>query len=194
MKFKFIFNLAALGCLGLILAGCETAESLNPFAKKKPLPACPKVQLLKDTDIITAYRAGPGRDITDIRFEAELRGFTGECEYIGEKGVYSKVNVTIKVGFDITRGPAEKSRATNVSYFVAMPEFYPRPQGRKVFTTRVNFPENRNSMRVIDEAVEVSIPITKSRPGPGSKIYIGFQLTPEQIKFNREKRRVPSIR
>mgnify|MGYP001162144344 FL=1 len=194
MKFKFLFNLAALGCLGLILTGCESAKELNPFAKKKPLPACPKVQLLKDTDTITAYRAGPGRDITDIRFEAELKGFTGECEYIGKKGVYSKVNVTIKVDFDISRGPAEKSRSTNVSYFVAMPEFYPKPQGHQVFTTRVTFPENRNSMWIIDEAVEVSIPITKSRPGPNSKIYIGFQLTPEQIKFNREKQRVPGIR
>ncbi len=194
MEFRFLFNLAALGCLGLILAGCESADVLNPFGKKKPTPACPKVQLLKDTDSVTAYRAGPGRDITDIRYEAELKGFTGECEYIGEKGIYSKVIVSLKVGFDITRGPAEKSRSTNVSYFVAMPEFYPKPQGRQVFTTKVVFPENRNSMRIIDEAVEVSIPITKSRPGPGSKIYIGFQLTPEQIKFNREKQRVPSIR
>ena len=194
MKFSFAFNLAALGCLGLILAGCESASELNPFAKKKPLPACPKVQLLKDTDSITAYSAGPGRDITDIRYEAELKGFTGECEYIGKKGIYSKVNVTLKVGFNITRGPAEKSRSTNVSYFVAMPEFYPKPQGRQVFTTKVTFPENRNSMQILDEEIEISIPISKSRPGPTSKIYIGFQLTPEQIKFNREKQRVPNIR
>ena len=194
MKFSFAFNLAALGCLGLILAGCESASELNPFAKKKPLPACPKVQLLKDTDSITAYSAGPGRDITDIRYEAELKGFTGECEYIGKKGIYSKVNVTLKVGFNITRGPAEKSRSTNVSYFVAMPEFYPKPQGRQVFTTKVTIPENRNSMQILDEEIEISIPISKSRPGPTSKIYIGFQLTPEQIKFNREKQRVPNIR
>jgi len=194
MKFRFIFNLAALGCLGLILTSCESADILNPFGKKKPLPACPIVQLLKDTDTITAYRAGPGRDITDIRYEAELKGFTGECEYIGKKGIYSKVIVTIKVGFNITRGPAEKSRATNVSYFIAMPEYYPKPQGRQVFTTRVIFPENRNSMQIVDEAVEVSIPITKSRSGPDSKIYIGFRLTPEQIKFNREKQRIPRIR
>ncbi|MBT3990435.1 MAG: hypothetical protein HON14_10260 [Rhodospirillaceae bacterium] len=186
-----------LGGLSLVLAACGSApdmSDLNPFGKKYPVPACPKIQLLKDTDTITAYRPGPGRDITDIRFEADLKGFTGECEYVGKDGVYSAVNVTLKVGFDISRGPAEKSRTTDVSYFIAIPEFYPKPAGRQLFTAKVRFPENRNTMRILDEEVEISIPLNTSRKGPGSKIYIGFQLTPEQISFNRQKRQVPKIR
>jgi len=188
------FKWAALGCLGLMLAGCGLASDINPWAKKYGLPACPKIQLLKDTDTITAYRKGPGRDITDIRFEADLKGFTGECEYIGEKGVYSAVKVTLKVGFDISRGPAETRRTTSVSYFVAIPEFYPKPAGRNVFTAKVTFPENRNTMRIVDEEVEILIPLTKTRKGPGSKVYIGFQLTPDQLAFNRQKRQIPKIR
>ncbi len=191
---KYKGNLAAFGFLGLMLAGCSSAADINPWANKTVIPACPKIQLLKDTDIITAYRNGPGRDITDIRYEADLKGFTGECEYIGKKGVYSEVKVVLKVGFDISRGPAEPSRTTSVSYFVAIPEFYPHPAGRNVFTTKVLFPENRNTMRVIDEEVEISIPLTKTRNGPGTKVYIGFQLTPEQLAFNRQKRQIPKIK
>jgi hypothetical protein len=189
-----ILKLGMFGCLVLILAGCESAPDLNPWANKHPLPACPRIQLLKDTDTITAYRAGPGRDITDIRFEADLKGFAGECEYVGKDGVYSAVNVTLKVAFDITRGPAEKGRTIDVAYFVAVPEFYPKPAGRQDFTARVSFPENRNSIRIIDEEVEISIPLSATRKGPGSKIYIGFQLTPDQIEFNRQKRQTPRAR
>jgi hypothetical protein len=191
---KNILKMTALGFLVLGLTGCGVSKSINPFGDNRPIPACPKVQLLKDTDTITVYRAGPGRDITDIRFEAELKGFTGECEYIGKKGVYTAVKVILKVAFDITRGPAEKSRSTAVSYFIAIPEFYPKSAGRNIFTAKVRFPENRNTMRIVDDDVEISIPLTKTRRGPGSKVYIGFQLTPEQLEFNRQKRRIPRIR
>jgi hypothetical protein len=189
-----IFKLAVFGCLVLMLTGCESTADLNPWANKHPVPACPRIQLLKDTDTITTYRAGQGRDITDIRFEADLKGFAGECEYVGKDGVYSAVNVTLKVAFDITRGPAEKGRTIEVTYFVAIPEFYPEPAGRQNFTAKVNFPENRNSIRFIDEEVEISIPLSVERKGPRSKIYIGFQLTPDQIEFNRQKRQTPRAR
>ncbi len=185
---KRAIKLAVLTGLGLVLAGCGSAQDINPWAKKYPVPACPKIQLLKDTDTITVYRSGPGRDITDIRYEADLKGFAGECEYIGEKGVYSAVKVTLKVGVEISRGPAEKSQLVGVSYFVAIPEFYPKPEGRQVFTAKVKFPENRNTMRILDEEVELSIPLNKTRKGPGTKVYIGFPLTPEQLEFNRQKR------
>lgn len=191
---KQLFKMAAFGFLGLVLVGCSTADTINPWAKKYPIPACPKIQLLKDTDTITAYRPGPGRDITDIRYEADLQGFKGECEYIGEKGVYSAVNIVLKVGFKVTRGPAEKSRFTDVSYFVAIPEFFPSPAGRNIFTTKVRFPKNRNTMQIIDDEVEISIPLNASRKGPGTKVYIGFQMTPEQLDFNRQKRQMPYIR
>ena len=194
MNVRHNLNLTALACFGLLLSACDTAKELNPWASKYPIPACPKVQLLKDTDTITTYRSGPGRDITDIRYEADLKGFKGECEYIGKDGVYSSVKVTLKIGFDISRGPAEKSRVIDVQYFIAMPEFFPKPQGRQVFTARATFPPNRNTMRIVDDDVEISSPITKTRKGPSSKIYIGFQLTPEQLKFNRQKRRVPGVR
>lgn len=188
-----IIKFVTLGCLLLVLSGCETPSKINPWADKKPVPACPTIQLLKDTDMIVAYRPGPGRDITDIRFEAELKEFTGECEYIGKKGVYSSVNVVLKVGFDITRGAAEKSSLIDVSYFIAMPEFYPKPAGRNIFRVRVAFPDNGNAVKILDEEVEISIPLSGSRKGPGSKIYIGFQLTPDQIEFNRRERQTPRV-
>jgi len=192
-KFKNIFKIAIFCFTALTVAGCEAAKDLNPW-ESYPVPPCPKIQLLKDTDVITVFRSGVGRDITDIRYEAEVNGFTGNCEYIGKKGLYSKVKLVIKVEFEITRGPAAQSRLINFSYFVAIPEFYPKPSGRKIFVVKVKFPENRNTVRIVDEEVEISIPLNGSRKGPGSEIYIGFQLTPDQLKLNRQNRQTPRIK
>ena len=41
------------------------------------------------------------------------------------------------------------------SYFVAIPEFYPKPAGQQIFTVKAKFPENRNSINITDEEVEV---------------------------------------
>jgi len=177
----------------LFLAGCDTNKELNPWASY-PVPSCPKVQLLGDTNIITAYRSGLGRDITDIRYEAEITGFKGNCEYIGKKGIYSAVKLVLKVNFEITRGPAERKRSLDFVYFIAVPEFYPKPSGRQNFNVRAKFPENRNTINITDEEVEITIPLKKGRKGPGSIIYIGFLLTAEQLNFNRQKRQMPHIK
>lgn len=193
LKFKCGLNFFLFAVLVLFLAGCETPKSLNPFAEKQIVPACPVVRLLKDMDLVTVYQPGLGRDITDILYEGEITGFKGECDYIGKDGVYSHVKVVLKVDFKIIRGPAGKTEFLTVPYFVAIPEFYPSPSGRSDFPFRVRFPKNENLMSVSDQEVEVSIPLTASRKGPKSRVYIGFQLTADQLQFNRQKRQVLSV-
>lgn len=182
-------SIIAISCLTMLtLAGCQPAMNLSPW-ENYPVPSCPKTRLLKDTDIITAYRSGLGRDITDIRYEAEINGFKGNCEYIGKKGLYTAVRLNIKVEFKVTRGPAIKDKFIDFSYFVAIPEFYPKSAGRRNFTLKVKFPENRNSINVVDEELEISIPLNNLRKGPDSEVYIGFLLTPEQLEYNRKTRK-----
>ena len=84
-KLEDICKIAIFCFAALAVVGCEVAKDLNPW-ESYPVPSCPKIQLLKGTDVITAYRSGVGRDITDIRYEAEVNGFTGNCEYIWQEG------------------------------------------------------------------------------------------------------------
>lgn len=179
--------------MAVLLTGCETevdVGKLNPFGGKKPvIPACPKVRMLKDADKITQYRPGPGRDITDIMFEADMVGFKGDCEYIGDAGKYTNVVVTLKVGFKVARGPSVSGDTAKVPYFLAIPEFFPDANAKQSFVREVKFPKNRTSVTVIDSEVEVSIPLDASRKGPDTQVIIGFSLSPEQLEFNRKRGR-----
>ena len=194
MKAKNLCNLTVLGLFCLLLSACNVTQSLKPFKKSgSVLPACPTVKILQDADKITVYRDGPGRDITDILHEAKLTGFMGECEYIGEDGVFTEVIVSLRVKFNLMRGPAEKKRFASLQYFVAIPEFFPAPEGKKQFSRRVGFPAGRNNVTFIDDYVEIRIPISKDRKGPGSRIYIGFELTRDQLNLNRRQGSTPSL-
>ena len=191
-RLSIIVPLFAVSAI-LSLTACSAVDELTSIVEKEPPPPCPRIKLLKDADIITVYRPGSGRDITDIRYEAELKGFFGECDYVGKSRVYSKVNLTLRISYDISRGPAERGNLIKVPYFIAIPKYYPRPEGRSEFVSTVKFIENRDNMVVVDDEIAISLPLGKGQTGPETNVYIGFVLTKDQLDFNRDKRRATGL-
>lgn len=194
MRFTWMSRLRRAGVISgvVLLAACETGVSLPElptiFPASVPHPACPSIQMLQDADKLAQYRPGPGRDITDIIFEAELIGFRGECEYQEEDGKFTSVGLILKVQMEVTRGPANPTREARLPYFVAIPKFYPSPEGRKDFAVRIVFPENVNTMTVNAQEIEISVPLSDRLKGPETRIFLGFALTREQLEENRKRR------
>ena len=132
------------------------------------------------------YEPDTIREVSNIIFEAELTGFKGDCEYLGEDGDYDRVGLSLNVSLDIIRGPAAKTPKIEFSYFVALPDFFPHPNGKVHFSRVLEFPKGINSMSFVDEEIEITIPLNKQRRGPETKILIGFDLTKSQLEFNRQ--------
>ena len=188
MIFKSINFLTIVALSMAVLTACGSVDNFNPFSDRKSgPPKCPTIKFLKNADEITVYKSGAGTGLRDVVFEAELTGFKGECEYVRNNGVHTKVVLTLQLGLDITRGPAETTGRIKLSYFVAIPDFFPKPEGKVLFNRVVMFPENRNSLTLLDEAIEIVIPLNKNRRGPQTKVLVGFELTKSQLEFNRQK-------
>jgi hypothetical protein len=79
----------------LALAGC------GAFSSDKYRAPCPNYLILGLADVLVKFLPGPGRDITDIQYEAEIVDFAGSCEH-DSKGV----SVTLNIAFSVKRGPA----------------------------------------------------------------------------------------
>tara|TARA_B100000315_G_C14567945_1_gene583923 strand:+ start:1908 stop:2495 length:588 start_codon:yes stop_codon:yes gene_type:complete len=180
-------NLAALVLGGSLLAACESLDAINPFSGGVAVPECPPVALLKDADRLTAFAPGSGRDISDIVLETEITGFKGECEYIGDDGEYTEVVLDLRVSFDMILGPAAQRRDHQLKYFIAIPDIYPRPDGRSDFTAKVVFPPRRNRVTFTDDPLEIKIPLNENRKGPDTRVVISIALSREQLQFNRAK-------
>ena len=188
MIVKSISILTIVALFMAVLTACGSVDNFNPFSDKKSgPPKCPTIKFLKNADEITVYNSGAGTGLRDVLFEAELTGFKGECEYVRNNGVHTKVVLTLQLGLDITRGPAETTGRVKLSYFVAIPDFFPKPEGKVLFNRVVMFPENRNSLTLLDEAIEIVIPLNKNRRGPQTKVLVGFDLTKSQLEFNRQR-------
>lgn len=163
----------AAALLPLALASCSV------FQKKEP-PPCPPIYILADAGKLTKYRAGSGRDLTDVEYDAEILGYTGGCKY-DEKGAI----VDLQVSFALKRGPADTDHQAEFSYFVAIPHYYPAPDAKAEFLTTVTFPQGTNYVRYTDEEVVMRVPVKDKDVIGKYEIYLGFQETQEELDRNR---------
>ena len=171
-------GLPVVAALTLLLAGCSVFD-------RKPQPPCPRVSVLGEASTMTNFRAGPGRDITDVTMNASIDSFKGTCHYDFDKKL---MTMQIGVGMTISRGPAARGRSDHFSYFVAIPAFFPKPQAKSVFDVAVKFPEGVNTLRYRDDGVEITIPIPNLDYLERYEVYLGFQLNPDQLAYNRSHR------
>ncbi|MCD6073375.1 MAG: uncharacterized protein K0Q70_258 [Rhodospirillales bacterium] len=173
------------------LTGCSDT---GLFGSKIVPPSCPTASILEDANRITVYRPGPGRDIADIVYEARLLGVEGDCAYeIDKKGkttvetTYKSVTMNMRPRFIVTPGPALTGFSIPIHYFVAMPEFYPNPEGRADFSRNVETSSARTQVDVTDANIDIRVPLNEKRRGESIGVFIGFVLTDEQLRENRSR-------
>ncbi|MBY0512265.1 MAG: hypothetical protein K2P94_19190 [Rhodospirillaceae bacterium] len=157
----------------LVVAGCSS----------KPIPPCPNVRVDSATSTLTKFKDGPGRDVTDIEYQAEITGYNGQCVHHEDE-----VDVTFDVDFAVTGGPAAKGGTAPLYYFVAIPQFFPEPTGKRIIDTQAKLPDQANARtRFQETGVRVTIPLKKDQPAAGFDVYVGFQLDNAQLDFNRSR-------
>lgn len=158
------------------IAGCS----------KKVAPACPTGGKLADASTITVFRDGPGRDITDIEYKAQLLDVQGGCEYIFDE---NRMTMWFQAIFDIEPGPTTTSETFDIPYFIAITKkgnIVIEQEGfKESFVATVPVPETRASFRYRDGIVDVEMPLTDDINGRNIEIIFGFQLTEEQLRYNR---------
>jgi hypothetical protein len=71
---RFAAAAVAAGVVSAALAGCS-------LIRGKETRACPKASVVAELATLQAYRDGPGRDLTDLRFAAGLADLDGSCKY-----------------------------------------------------------------------------------------------------------------
>ncbi|BBK34832.1 hypothetical protein EDC65_2681 [Stella humosa] len=171
-------TLLALAATGLVLAGCG---SLNPFGKSETPPACPRAVVVNDLSRVTEYRPGAGRDLSDVVYSAGIERVDSTCEYDRRR----KVTMQTTVNLVVERGPADRARQAQVTYFVAVADAANQVLARETFTVPVKFEGNVTRMQASEE-IEQVIQLGGGT-GAGHKIFVGFPLTEEQLNQNRRR-------
>ena len=170
----------AYGVLALFaLAACDADEVVTA-------PPCPNIVIVKDTAELTTFRPGPGRDLTDVVLDARIQRFDGTCETELAADRSGEVEVDLQIFFEATRGPANRTRDGQFDFYVAIADQGGAILAKKVFRSEFEFEGNRNRIAGVEELTQ-QIPLRSGELGDAFDIFVGFQLSPEQLQYNRTK-------
>jgi hypothetical protein len=172
-----------LGCLVLALmaAGCSASDD-------RP-PVCPRVAIVNDATSLIRFAEGAGRDPLDVDFEAEISDLLSGCRIERSGKERRTLVVAVAPVIVATRGPANRSRRANVSYFVSLVDSSQAILGKQVFVAEAEFEGNRRRvvLRQDDPPVTIDIPLAPSGPIADYDVLVGLQLNPSELEFNRER-------
>jgi hypothetical protein len=156
----------------LVLASCATEPETRP---------CPQALVLADAARQVKF-SGQGRDLTDVVFEANIQTGRLVCAYDD-----NVLDVDLQVRVVASRGPANSDRLANISYFVAVARTDQTVLARESFDIAIPFPGNRTRVAGLEEIGQV-ITLPGDDDGDDYRIYVGLELTPEELDYNRANR------
>lgn len=146
---------------------------------------CPLMGVLYDNARMVDFATAEQR-YANIEFTGEMQGISGLCRYVDDDPI--TMNVDIEMAFG--RGPAATSDRQTYRYWVAVTRRGIAPIEKAYFDVDVRFPRGEAVVTRTERIERIVIPrATPDLSGENFEVLVGFELTPEQLQFNRDGRR-----
>lgn len=171
------------------LGACSAYQYVSDKISDPIVLRCPDYLVIADAANLVRFRDGPGRDLIDIDFEAEIIGVQLACtSNIDKRTLVGTLDVDVFVSFRAERGPANRSRKGRFNYFISVVDRDLKILYREAFTINVGFPGNKTRLVLRSEPVTLEIPITPKRASRSFRIFAGLKLSRDELEFNRRRR------
>lgn len=167
--------------LALALAGCGSTNVLQRLDYTPNSGPCPVIGSIYDVSRYVKFADGEGKLYSDIAFTGEITDVRLYCRYTGEQPLVAEVEIDFAFG----KGPMAAGNSADYPYFVAVTRRNGKVLAKEYFTTEAEF-----GREPVDSKTELVNRITipradESISGVNFEIVVGFDLTEEQLAFNR---------
>ncbi len=147
---------------------------------------CPLMGVLYDNSRMVEFAGAGNQRYSNIQFTGEMQGVRGLCRYIEEDPITMSIEVDMAFG----RGPAASDDERSYRYWVAVTRRGIAPIAKQYFDIDVRFPGDAVTVTRTERIEQIVIPRANGEiSGENFEILVGFELTPEQLQFNRDGRR-----
>lgn len=145
---------------------------------------CPQVEIVSELAAISEF-ADPMAPLPEnLMSRVQIVNPRASCEYTARS-----VTVDLKLTFDGIMGPKGRVRASDrpffsYPFFVAVTSPSGKILAKEVFAASLTF-DSGNNRQVYIENLRQIIPVKGQDNGKRHKVMVGFQLSPEQLNYNR---------
>jgi hypothetical protein len=182
--------------MSLPLTGCETlglSSSQPPETMIVDFASpCPASAVLADAAIVTKLKPGSSLqpNPANVVFTAEMAQPKLACNY---DRLANKLSVNVSFGIRGARGAAAQQADPALSVFVAIVDVDNNIINKRVF--QVAPAMGGKPQNTFTESVSsLAVPLAMDKRPADYEILTGFQLTPEELAYNRTPRPLPAPR
>jgi len=174
-------------CLALTAALALTACSSGVgevFDTRQNVGPCPPAGAIYDAARLVELDGG-GELFSNIRFTGEITGVRLQCRYVENDPIAGELEIDFAFG----RGPAADAQTHNFPYFVTVTRRDASVLARQDFVLTADF-RNGPVTAVTETIGNITIPRADgSISGANFEILVGFDLSEDQLAFNRDGKR-----
>jgi len=178
-------RIIALSTALLGLAACQSGSGIgDAFDTRQNAGTCPPAGAIYQSSRIVEFN-GNGEQFPNVEYTGEIVDVRLYCRYAGNDPVRAEVEIDFALG----KGPAGTSNRKDYGYWVAVTRRSGKVLNKEYFTVRADFSdgdvtgETELLQRIIiprnDESVSAA----------NFEVLIGFDLTEDQLAYNRAGRR-----
>lgn len=147
---------------------------------------CPLMGVLYDNSRMVDFAQPDNQRYANIEFTGEMQGVNGLCRYVEDDPIRMSIDIDMAFG----RGPAATTDRQTYRYWVAVTRRGRAPIAKEYFDVDVRWNRGEAVVTRRERIEEIVIPRANEEiSGENFEILVGFELTPEQLAFNREGRR-----
>lgn len=169
---------------GLMLAACGSNPISRALDSRQNAGPCPPAAALYDASRIVEMTEG-GTRFSDITYTGEITNVNVICRYVEDQPVRAELQIDFAFG----KGPQATSNSHQYQYWVAVTRRSSKVLAKEYFAVDADFGGSTvdGSREVLQDIIIPRADDTIS--GANFEIVVGFQLTDEELAFNREGRR-----
>jgi hypothetical protein len=178
----------------LPLMGCETLGlTSTPQITLNPGPVCPATAVLSDAATITKFKPGASALMpkpAEISFQAEMSQARLDCNFNRND---NKLTVGVTFAVKASRGPAATTTDPQLPFFVAIIDTDNNVVAKSIYNSQPAM-SGRTSNTYTEAVSSFPVPLAMDRQPSDYEILTGFQLTPDELAYNRTPRTIPAPR
>ncbi len=178
-------RILALSTAILALSACQSGSGIGAaFDTRQNAGTCPPAGSVYNASRIVTFE-GDRQVFQNVEYTGEIVDVRLYCRYAGANPVRAEVEIDFAFG----KGPAADSNRRDYSYWVAVTRRSGKVLHKEHFTVAANFTDGPVTAET-EILQQIIIPrADESVSAANFEVLIGFDLTEDQLTYNKEGRR-----
>jgi len=146
---------------------------------------CPQVEIVDDLSSISDFTSPKRQKKDSLISRVDIKSAESTCKLASKSAI-----VDLKVMFNGLLGQKGRAKSTgkpffSYPFFIAVTSPSGQVMAKEIFAASLTYDTNENT-HLYSENLRQIIPITSKKHANQYRILIGFQVTPDQLAYNRK--------